>query len=332
MIKAEHPRIICFAVAVYQNAGSLKGLLDEIDAFAKNIGPAWDYRIVFIDDGSTDTSFTIASELARENSRITVVRLSRNFGQLYAMIAAFDHAVGDVIVSVSADQQDPISVCKDMITKFEEGCDVIIAHRMGRDDRLSTRITSALAYGFLRLSTPNLPQGGFDYFMLSKRAMDVIRAQSSRNRFFPTDVLSLGFKQGFVSYHRQARKHGKSQYNFFKRLHSLTCAVVDSSYLPIRLASAMGMVIVFLGMVYGLIVVIGWMFGLVPFEGWAVLVILNLVLGGMTIFTLGIIGEYVWRIYDEVRGKPLYIVDRIVSGNEVIEVDQTARQSGKVKT
>lgn len=320
---------ISFAIPVYQNSGSLPGVVQEIREFARSWAPAWRYQIVFVDDGSSDGSFEVAQSLAQEDPGILVVRLSRNFGQLYAMVAAFDHADGDVVVSVSADQQDPIAVCHDMLARYEEGYEVIVAHRAGRDDAWTSRLTSKLAYGFLRLSTPSLPQGGFDYFMLSRRAMDVIRAQSSRNRFFPTDVLSLGFRQTFVPYRRQARKHGRSQHSFLKRLHALSCAVVDSSYLPIRFASSAGMLIVALGFLYALVVVVGRMLDMVPYDGWAVIVILNLIIGGTIIFTLGVIGEYIWRIYDEVRGKPLYIVDRIVTAQEDSSTTKPARPSGQ---
>lgn len=323
------PSTICFAVAVYQNSDSLPELVGEIEELIDVLGDAWDYRIVFVDDGSTDGSFDVARKLARQNPAIKVVRLSRNFGQLYAMLASFDHAEGDVIVSVSADLQDPISVCADMLVKYEQGHEVIAAHRAKREDPASTRWTSKLAYKFLRLSSPDLPDGGFDYFMLSKRALGIIRAQSSRNRFFPTDVLALGLNPTFVPYNRRRRKYGKSQYNFMKRLHSMSCAVVDTSYLPIRLASMLGMSITFLGAVYAIIIVAGWVLNRTPYEGWAVIVMLLLIIGGATLFTLGIIGEYIWRIYDEVRGKPLYIIDRIVTGDQIVRPSEPMRLSGQ---
>ncbi len=320
---------ICFAIAVYQNRESLPELIDEIEAFVASLSGRWAYKVVFVDDGSTDGSFATACELASKNSAISVVRLSRNFGQLYAMIAAFDHAEGDVIVSVSADLQDPISVCSEMIAKYEEGSEVIIAHRHSRDDPRLTRWTSKLSYALLRLSSPALPNGGFDYFMLSRRALEVIRAQSSRNRFFPTDVLAVGLKQAFIKYHRRARKYGKSQYSFLGRVHSLSSAAVDTSYLPIRSASVLGMIITLLGALYAFVVIFGWFYGKVPYDGWAVLVILLLIIGGAILFTLGIIGEYIWRIYDEVRGKPLYIVDRIITGETEKQPEPPMRLTGE---
>lgn len=310
---AEFPkrRLLSFAIAVYQNAGSLPGLVDEILDMQRAELAHWDCEIVFVDDGSTDGSREVLEQLAGDNPSITVIRLSRNFGQLFAMIAAIDHARGDVVISVSADQQDPIAVSALMVRAFEGGSDVVVAYREDREDAVSTRLSSRLAYSFLRLSTPMLPKGGFDYFLLSRRAADIIRSQNNRNRFFQTDVLSLGFGTAFIPYTRRARRHGKSQYTFLKRLHSLSNAIVDSSYLPIRLMSLAGLAFTVFGILYAMLVVVGRFMNRVPYDGWAVIVILILMVGGLTIMTLGILGEYIWRIYDELRSKPLYIVEAV---------------------
>jgi dolichol-phosphate mannosyltransferase len=306
-------KLISVAVAVYQNAGSLPGLVDEIfEEFGKGL-PDCRFEIVFVNDGSTDGSREVLSQLAEKHpNQISVVHFTRNFGQLFAMIAAVDHACGDAVISVSADQQDPISVAVEMVRQWKAGNEVVVAYREKREDGLSARIFSALAYGFLRLSTPNLPPGGFDYFLLDRRAADQIRAQRNRNRFFQTDVLGLGYRMAFIPYTRRARVHGRSQYNYWSRIRSLVNATVDSSYLPIRLMSSVGFVFVVIGMLYAVSVAVSRLMGNVPGGGYAVIVILLLTIGGLIILMLGILGEYVWRIYDELRGKPLYVVDKIV--------------------
>jgi len=305
--------LISIGVAVFQNAGSLRGLVDEIfEAFSTGL-PDVKFEIVFVNDGSTDGSDEVLSELAAKHPDvISVVHFTRNFGQLFAMIAAVDHARGDAVISVSADQQDPISVAVDMVRFWKAGSEIVIAHRANREDGIVAKAFSSLAYGFLRLSTPSLPPGGFDYFLLDRRAADNIRAQRNRNRFFQTDVLSLGYRTAFIPYTRRARSHGRSQYSYWGRLRSLVNATVDSSYLPIRLMSSIGLASVAIGLLYAMSVAVARIMGQVPGGGYAVIVILILTMGGLNILMLGILGEYVWRIYDELRGKPLYIVDKVI--------------------
>jgi polyisoprenyl-phosphate glycosyltransferase len=310
---ATKTNFVSIGVAVYQNAGSLRGLVDEIfEAFGAGL-PDVEFEIVFVDDGSTDGSDKVLSELATEYPDvISVVHFTRNFGQLFAMIAAIDHARGDAVISVSADRQDPISVAVDMVRLWRAGSEIVIAHRANREDGIAAKVFSSLAYGFLRLSTPSLPPGGFDYFLLDRRAADNIRAQRNRNRFFQTDVLGLGYRTAFIPYTRRARSHGHSQYNYWGRVRSLVNATVDSSYLPIRMMSSIGLVSVAIGALYAISVAIARMTGQVPGGGYAVIVILILTMGGLNILMLGVLGEYVWRIYDELRGKPLYIVDKVI--------------------
>jgi glycosyltransferase involved in cell wall biosynthesis len=305
--------LISIGVAVFQNAGSLRGLVDEIfEAFGTGL-PDVKFEIVFVNDGSTDGSEEVLSELAGKHPDvISVVHFTRNFGQLFAMIAAVDHARGDAVISVSADQQDPISVAVDMVRFWKAGSEIVIAHRANREDGIVAKAFSSLAYGFLRLSTPSLPPGGFDYFLLDRRAADNIRAQRNRNRFFQTDVLGLGYRTAFIPYTRRARSHGRSQYSYWGRVRSLVNATVDSSYLPIRLMSSIGLVSVAIGLLYAMSVAVARIMGQVPGGGYAVIVILILTMGGLNILMLGILGEYVWRIYDELRGKPLYIVDKVI--------------------
>jgi glycosyltransferase involved in cell wall biosynthesis len=306
-------KLISIGIAVYQNAGSLPGLVDEIfEAFGTGL-PGMRFEIVFVNDGSTDGSDKVLAELAAKHPGvISVVHFTRNFGQLFAMIAAVDHARGDAVISVSADQQDPIAVAVDMVRLWQAGSEIVIAHRANREDGIAARAFSSLAYGFLRLSTPSLPPGGFDYFLLDRRAADNIRAQRNRNRFFQTDVLGLGYRTAFIPYTRRARSHGRSQYSYWSRIRSLVNATVDSSYLPIRMMSSIGMVFVAMGMLYAASVAVARIMGQVPGGGYAVIVILLLTIGGLIILMLGILGEYVWRIYDELRAKPLYIVDKVI--------------------
>jgi dolichol-phosphate mannosyltransferase len=169
-------------------------------------------------------------------------------------------------------------------------------------------VTSRIFYRIIRMSFPQMPAGGFDYVLMARRVVDSFNQIEVRNRFFQGDLLWMGYKTTFVPYTRAKRTIGRSQYTFAKRLKNSLDAILDSSYLPIRFISAAGAVIAFLGFLYALNIAY-WRFTHdVPLPGLAPIMILILVIGGLLMLMLGIIGEYVWRIYDEVKKKPNYVI------------------------
>jgi hypothetical protein len=172
------------------------------------------------------------------------------------------------------------------------------------------KFLSSLAWSFIRATIPQMPAGGFDFFLLDREAVNSFNAVRARNRFMQGEVLSLGYRTHFIPYTRQQRTIGKSQWTFDKKLKYFIDAMIDSSYLPIRLMSSIGILTALSGFAYAVVIVLAWAQHHVPFNGWAPILIVMLIIGGMIMFMLGVIGEYVWRIFDEVKGKPRYIIRR----------------------
>ena len=299
---------ISFVVAVYHNEGAISETHEKIQSvFSKELAQH-EYEIVFVDDGSKDGSLQEILSLKERDLRIKAITFTRNFGQMAAMLAGFKEATGDVVINISADLQDPVELIPQMVEKWQTGSEIVICHRTDRADTLFAKLFSRLAYGVLRVSHPQIPAGGFDFVLMDRKAMDAFNAIDVRHRYFQGDLLWTGYRTSFIPYVRLKRTIGKSQYNFAKKLKNFLDAVLDASYLPIRLISLLGLITSALGVLYSVTIVISWFRGETPFAGWAPLMIAILLVGGLIMVMLGVIGEYVWRINEEVRKRPNYVV------------------------
>ncbi len=302
---------ISFVLPVYRNEHAVTLTYQQIRQVMTADLQRYGYEIVFVDDGSDDGSPAELAAIKAGDEHVRVVTFTRNFGQMAAILAGLKQASGDVIIQLSADLQDPIGLVPQMVAEHERGSEVVACHREHREDPWSRRVTSRALYAILRLSLPQIPAGGFDYILLDRKVVDAFNAVEVRNRFFQGDVLWFGYKTTFIPYTRPKRTIGRSQYTFSKKLKNSIDAILDSSYLPIRFMSLLGVLTAFVGFLYAVDIVYGRMRHNIPFTGWAPIMILILVIGGVLMLMLGIIGEYVWRIYDEVKGKPNYVVRQI---------------------
>ncbi|MCF8296006.1 MAG: glycosyltransferase family 2 protein [Saprospiraceae bacterium] len=273
------------------------------------------FEIVFVDDGSGDDSFKKLIQ-AKESSGldIKIVKLSRNFGQRAAMLAGMKYSSGKYIVNISADLQDPPELIHEMLdTLVNEDYKMVIAHRENRKESLYRRFTSRIFYGLLRrLCFPQMPEGGFDYFMINEEVKDILLNSNEINAFLQGQLLWTGYKYKLLPYTRQNREDGKSKWTFSKKIKLVIDSIMSYSYFPLRLMSISGFIIAFIGFIYALIIVYGRIFGNLPFKGWAPLMILILILSGFQMIMLGVIGEYLWRALDQVRNRPKYIVEEVV--------------------
>ena len=301
-------RTISFVVPVYRNERAVGITYAKLRTLFDGPLASWAYEMVFVDDGSDDGSLAELLEIRKHDERVKVISFTRNFGQMAAMLAGFKQATGDVVLNLSADLQDPVELIPRMVDAWEHGSEVVICYRANRQDRLADRLTSRLFYGLVRVSYPQIPSGGFDYILLDRRVMDAFNAIDVRNRFFQGDILWFGYRSTFIPYERLKRTIGRSQYTFAKKLKNSLDAILDSSYLPIRFISAFGVVTALAGFAYALTVVYARLMHQIPFTGWAPIMVVTLVVGGSIMLMLGIIGEYIWRIYDEVRKKPNYVI------------------------
>lgn len=299
---------ISFIVAVYRNAGAITKTYEKIrGVFAQDL-PGHDYEFVFVDDGSDDGSLEEILALRELDDRVKAITFTRNFGQMAAMLAGLSSVSGDAAINISADLQDPAELIPQMVSKWADGSEIVVCYRTDRSDTVAAKLFSKFAYGALRLSIPQIPPGGFDFVLMDRAVLNEFNSIDVRNRFFQGDLLWTGYRTEFIPYVRLKRTIGKSQYNIRKKLKNFLDAFLDASYLPIRFISLAGFVTAALGVLYSITIVASWMMHSTPFSGWAPLMIAVLVVGGLIMVMLGIIGEYIWRIYDEVRKKPNYVV------------------------
>lgn len=299
---------ISFVIAVYHNEGAISKTYEKIQSVFTNELAHHEYELVFVDDGSKDGSLQEALNLRELDPRVKVITFTRNFGQMAAMLAGFKEATGDAIINISADLQDPVELIPEMIEKWRGGSEIVICYRTDRSDTLFSKLFSRLAYSVLRMSLPQIPPGGFDFVLMDRKVMDAFNAIDVRHRFFQGDLLWTGYRTSFIPYVRLQRTIGKSQYNFGKKLKNFLDAVLDASYLPIRFISLVGLITSTLGVLYSGTIVVSWLRGETPFDGWAPIMIALLLVGGLIMVMLGVIGEYVWRINEEVRKRPNFVI------------------------
>jgi glycosyltransferase involved in cell wall biosynthesis len=299
---------ISFVVAVYNNEDALTKTYEKIKSVFASELAQHEYEIVFVDDGSKDDSLREILSLRDLAPTVKVLSFTRNFGQMAAMLAGFKEATGDAIINISADLQDPIELVPKMVVKWELGSEIVICYRIGRSDSFMEKLASRFAYGILRMSHPQIPPGGFDFVLMDRKVMDVFNAIDVRHRYFQGDLLWTGYRISLIPYVRLKREIGKSQYNFNKKLKNFLDAVLDASYLPIRFMSLAGFVTSALGVLYSISILYSWLRGETPFSGWAPIMIAILLVGGLIMVMLGVIGEYIWRINEEVRKRPNYVV------------------------
>jgi dolichol-phosphate mannosyltransferase len=306
---------LSFVIPVFRNEGSIFPTYEKIKnlLFKLNL----DYEFIFVNDGSDDNSIFELVNIHNEDNKVKVLSFSRNFGQVPAIIAGMKEVTGDAAISLSADLQEPIELIESMITKWKAGNEIVICHRVDREDSFIANNTSAVFYKLIKISNPKMPKGGFDFLLIDKKALIYFNEIDERNRFFQGDILWLGFNTAFIPYNRLKRTIGKSQWTLSKKMKYFIDGLLNTSYVPIRLMSLIGIIISLLGFIYSFVIAYNRFFNNTPFDGWAPIMILILIIGGLIMLMLGIIGEYVWRTYDETRKRPIYIIkDRLVKNEE----------------
>lgn len=301
-------------VPVYHNATSLADLLSELQAVAAK-NTADDFEFIFVDDGSSDDSFAVLTQLAQSEPRMRVVKLSRNFGSNPAIMAGLSQAQGDAAAAIAADLQDPPALIHDMIGLWRSSKKVIIAARRKREDPFPTSLLSAIFYRlFRRYAIKTMPERGFDFFLLDRQVYTLINGIQENNAYLMGLILWLGFDPHVLYYDRQARakKYGRSMWNFTRKFKYFVDSFVAFSYFPIRLASGLGLLFSLLGLAYAFWVIVARVAQGIEVEGWASLMIVVLTATGIQMLILGIVGEYMWRNLDETRRRPRFIIEKII--------------------
>jgi len=267
------------------------------------------FELVLVNDGSSDATAEILDRLASTDPRVRVVHLSRNFGHQAALTAGLEHAVGDVVAMIDADLQDPPELIPTMVARWEEGSDVVYAVRRQRDGETAFKLATASWFYklFDKLAQVDLEPNSGDFRLLDRRALDALLTMTERSRFLRGMTVWVGFTQTAVPYEREARNAGETKYTLRKMLRFSLDAIASFSHLPLQLATYVGLVSATVAFVAIPIVAVLRLSGSY-LPGFGSLTIAILLLGGIQLIALGVIGEYVGRIYDEVKHRPLYIV------------------------
>jgi glycosyltransferase involved in cell wall biosynthesis len=269
------------------------------------------FEILYVDDGSTDRTPKILSGLQADDERIRVIRFSRNFGHQMAITAGLEHASGDAVAIIDADLQDPPEVIADFVARWMDGFDVVYGVRSEREGETAFKLWTAKVFYRLigKLSDTEIPLDTGDFRLMGRRVVDALLAMPERDRFVRGMVSWLGFSQAAVPYRRAARAAGVTKFSLFKMLRFATDGIVSFSILPLRLATWVGFAASGIALLGILITVIERLMGVEGLvKGWASILVAILFIGGVQLICMGIIGEYIGRIYGESKRRPLYVV------------------------
>ncbi len=271
------------------------------------------YELLFINDGSKDRSVDILLQLSEQDKTIKIVDFSRNFGHQIAITAGMDYASGNAIVIIDADLQDPPELILEMIQKWKEGYDVVYAKRTARKgETFFKKQTASAFYRTLRAMTEiDIPIDTGDFRLIDRKVCDQMNNIHEKNRFVRGLVSWVGFKQTAVEYERDERFAGETKYPLKRMLKLSLDGITSFSYKPLKLANYLGASLSVIGFVYMLIVLYQKLFTSTTVTGWSSIIVIQLFFSGITLMMLGVIGEYIGRIYDEAKNRPLYIVKDI---------------------
>jgi glycosyltransferase involved in cell wall biosynthesis len=317
-VKMDSKRPVTFSIAVpvYNEVDSLPELYPRVRAVMESLGESWE--LILIDDGSTDGSTEVIRSLSSEDNRVRPVIFARNFGHQIAITAGLDHSRGEVVIIIDADLQDPPEVIADLVDKWREGYEVVYAVREERvGESWFKKVTAAFFYRLInRITDVNIPLDTGDFRLLDRKVVDTLNTMRERHRFPRGMVAWVGFRQIGVPYKRAARYAGETKYPFSKMLRLALNAITGFSYFPLQLATYFGFVCAGVSALAIPVVIVLRLAGNQAFFGQATTLIAVLFLGGVQLISLGILGEYVGRLYDEVKGRPLYIVRETPEASE----------------
>lgn len=298
-----------FVVPVFNEEEVIPSVVGRITAVLERLdGPA---EVIFVDDGSRDGSYERLVDAHRRDRRLKILRLSRNFGHQTAITAGLDAASGDAVIIIDADLQDPPEVVLEMIERWRQGYDVVYGVRISREgESFFKRITAHLFYRLLRamIAIP-IPVDAGDFRLVDRHALEAFRNLREHNRFVRGLFSWVGFRQTGVPYARSARGTGRTKYPLGKMVRLAFNGIIGFSDLPLRISIWTGVLISNAALLYGVYVIVLWLLGRRLVEGWTSTVVILTFLGGINLVMTGVVGLYVGRIHEEVKNRPLYIVN-----------------------
>jgi len=299
---------VSVVVPMYNESGNINTLFSRLEAVLADVTE--EYEIVCINDGSSDETLEMLLEYNIRNPRIVVLDLARNFGKEIALTAGLDFARGEAIIPIDADLQDPPELIADFVKKWREGYEVVYAQRRSRKGETFVKLTSAnLFYRLInRMTDIRIPENTGDFRLLDRKVVDAIRMMPERNRFMKGLFSWVGFRQVAVEYDRDPRLSGKSKWNYIKLWRLALDGITSFSSMPLKVWSYLGGGIALISFLYMLALFLRTIIAGVDVPGYTSIMVVVLFLGGIQLFGIGILGEYIGRIFDEVKHRPMYVL------------------------
>lgn len=296
-------------VPVYYNEDNLIPLYDDIKAKILDVID-YEYEIVMVNDGSKDRSYEVMQQLAAKDPNIRICSLSRNFGSHAACLCGLSICTGDCAVIKAADLQEPSELILDMVESWKQGNNVVLACREDRKESLSQKAFAKTYYWLVRKTAlSNMPKDGFDIYLVDRKVIEVLKSLDETNSSITCQILWSGFRTGTVPYVRREREIGKSRWTLKKKIRLVTDTLFSFSTVPIKLVSTIGALSITGSVIWGIIILISWLNDKINVSGWTASILFSLFSFGITMLSIGIIGEYVWRIFDSSRGRPPFIIE-----------------------
>jgi glycosyltransferase involved in cell wall biosynthesis len=295
-------------VPVFNEEAAIPHFMDSVGRVMAELGMRWE--VLFVNDGSNDGTLNTLRALQRQHGEVRVIDFSRNFGKEAALTAGLDFSRGRAVIPIDVDLQDPPELIAEMVEKWREGYEMVFAVRSRRDSDSHLKSVSArLFYRFYNwMSQVEIPRDAGDFRLLDRRVVDAIRSLPERNRFMKGLFVWPGFRQAVVSYERRPRSRGDTKFSYWKLWNFAIDGMTSFSTLPLRVWSYVGGLVALISFLYAIFLIGRTLIYGVDVPGYASLMVVVLFLGGLQLLTLGIIGEYLGRTYEEVKGRPIYVV------------------------
>ena len=302
--------VLSVVVPCHNEAGNIALLQARLAGVLSQLGCTWE--IVYVNDGSRDTTLRLLEDLHVQDHRVAVVNLSRNFGKEIAMTAGLEHATGDAVIVIDADLQDPPELIPELVSVWHQGFDVVYAQRRERNGETWLKKTTASGFYRLmgRLGGVSLPRDTGDFRLMSRRAVQALLRLREHHRFMKGLFAWIGFPSQAVIYDRDARQHGGSSFDYWKLWNFALEGITSFTVMPLKVATYFGLLVSVLAGIYAVQMLIRTMLFGNTVAGYPSLMAVILFLGGAQLLTLGVIGEYLGRIFNETKQRPLYLVER----------------------
>lgn len=300
---------VSLVIPVYCNEDNLYPLYADLkEKFIDKID--YEYELVMVNDGSKDKSYEVMQQLARQDSNIKIISLSRNFGSHAAILCGLSYCTGDCAVVKAADLQEPTELVLKMVESWRKGNNVVLAVRDGRDESKGQTFFSNFYYWLVqKTALPEMPDQGFDVYLVDRKVITVLESLDEKNSALTGQILWSGFKTEKVYYRRLAREIGTGKWTFKKKVRLVMDTLFSFTSLPITVVVNVGVLSMAIAIIWAVVVLTSKIAGLIVVSGWTTLFIFNLFSFGVIMMTLGILGEYLWRTFDASRNRPPYIVE-----------------------